>query len=763
MPRAVADKSYFRFTQGKVTEASPLTFPENSMKDELNININFDGTIQRRLGVDYEDDYSLANSFAKQGGTEDVVCQTYLWEDVRNFSDATPVVVVRYGNKLSFFRAYAEPVSASKIGPDLEIYSGVLSDEETLSFTSGKGYLFIAGSSFDPIYVEYNNGTGEFETTSIIIKVRDLEGVEDGLEENERPSSLSGAHMYNLINQGWPYQKTNWKRRPQEVDIQGTYGDSVRAFNGLSTENFSLGVSRYPSNSDVYFNYMEGSWMLGTLLTSNYPRSGSSPKGKVVIQAFEENRKDLASQYSNRSGSVSPWLSGSFEEKFTEKRPTAVAFFQGHLVYAGVNDLDYNDKVYISQSVVGEDRFGKCYSVNDPTAQIESSPLDTDGGVVSVGGIDQILSLQPIGSQLLIIANNGVWALGSPDSSFSMSNIRLSRLSAAGAISANSVSYFESTVFFWSPDGIYAINRDPQFDTLSVTNITENTIQRDYVAIPVEKKPLVTTLTDPTDRKIYWLYNNDSTDVLNTRYNRALIMDTRTGAFYDHEFATGEGYPFVAGGFIKPPVEEVAFNYNVLVGTDTVVVGTDTVVVADSATTSIGGSSVIKLLTFVENGTNWDYTFSEYKDRSFFDWVSHDTTGLPFTSYVETGYELLGDAMRDKQSTYVFCYFNRTEENFVDNGDGVVFDFPSSCQMFAKWDWTNTATANRWSDSQQVYRFLRNFVPAIGPFDYSFDVIETKNKVRGKGKSVALRFESEEGKDFQLLGWAINYTAEGQV
>ena len=115
MPRASADKSYFRFTQGKITEASPLTFPENSMKDELNIDINFDGTIQRRRGVDYEADYSLANSFAKQGGDEGVVCQTYLWDDVRNFDDATPVVVVRYGNKLSFFRAYAEPVSGSKI------------------------------------------------------------------------------------------------------------------------------------------------------------------------------------------------------------------------------------------------------------------------------------------------------------------------------------------------------------------------------------------------------------------------------------------------------------------------------------------------------------------------------------------------------------------------------------------------------------------------------------------------------------------------
>ena len=137
----------------------------------------------------------------------------------------------------------------------------------------------------------------------------------------------------------------------------------------------------------------------------------------------------------------------------------------------------------------------------------------------------------------------------------------------------------------------------------------------------------------------------------------------------------------------------------------------------------------------------------------------YDSTGLPYESYVDTGYEMLGDSMRDKQATYVFCYFNRTEEEFVDNGDGVVFDYPSSCRMYGKWDWTSTNTANKWSDPQQVYRFLRNFTPAVGSFDYSYDVIETKNKVRGKGKALSLRFESEEGKDFQLLGWAINYTA----
>lgn len=90
------------------------------------------------------------------------------------------------------------------------------------------------------------------------------------------------------------------------------------------------------------------------------------------------------------------------------------------------------------------------------------------------------------------------------------------------------------------------------------------------------------------------------------------------------------------------------------------------------------------------------------------------------------------------------------------------FDYPSSCFLTSKWDWTGTGSANRWSEPQQVYRLRQPFFPEDEntPFDYDYTVVETKNKIRGKGKSLSLRFESEPGKDFQLLGWSIRYTAE---
>ena len=36
-----------------------------------------------------------------------------------------------------------------------------------------------------------------------------------------------------------------------------------------------------------------------------------------------------------------------------------------------------------------------------------------------------------------------------------------------------------------------------------------------------------------------------------------------------------------------------------------------------------------------------------------------------------------------------------------------------------------------------------------------FDVSVTKTKIRGKGRSLSLRYTSVDGKDFDLLGWGI--------
>lgn len=88
----------------------------------------------------------------------------------------------------------------------------------------------------------------------------------------------------------------------------------------------------------------------------------------------------------------------------------------------------------------------------------------------------------------------------------------------------------------------------------------------------------------------------------------------------------------------------------------------------------------------------------------------------------------------------------------------------NSCILKGKFDFSISTTTGKWSTEQEVYRLnaLRmdnaNNIEAA----YGYSVIEKKTKVHGRGKALILRFESTEGKDFELLGWAIPVTGQGK-
>jgi len=82
--------------------------------------------------------------------------------------------------------------------------------------------------------------------------------------------------------------------------------------------------------------------------------------------------------------------------------------------------------------------------------------------------------------------------------------------------------------------------------------------------------------------------------------------------------------------------------------------------------------------------------------------------------------------------------------------------------MRAIWEWTNDPTTGRWSRPQQVYRLPR-FVLYDSSHTFNFDVVNTRNKVRGKGRALSLKFYSEAGKDMHLLGWGMDIAMKSTV
>lgn len=81
--------------------------------------------------------------------------------------------------------------------------------------------------------------------------------------------------------------------------------------------------------------------------------------------------------------------------------------------------------------------------------------------------------------------------------------------------------------------------------------------------------------------------------------------------------------------------------------------------------------------------------------------------------------------------------------------------------MRFKWEFSDTSESRKWSRLTQVYRYRRpRFVESVDDtYDTGFQLITTKNKIRGRGKSFRMYIETEPFKDCQVVGWNLAVNA----
>ncbi len=76
-------QNYATFIRGIITEANPLTFPENASIDEQNFVLQRDGSRLRRLGMDFETNYVLSSNIANTI-FDDLAIHTSEWRNADN-------------------------------------------------------------------------------------------------------------------------------------------------------------------------------------------------------------------------------------------------------------------------------------------------------------------------------------------------------------------------------------------------------------------------------------------------------------------------------------------------------------------------------------------------------------------------------------------------------------------------------------------------------------------------------------------------------
>lgn len=817
MPRGQQDKAYTTFVNGFITEATGLNFPENACRDIDNCDIELKGVVRRRLGLNEEPGgYKMAaglyNSSVSSGnrlsgiyselpGTE--TCQqaelsvtAHPWRAPAD-DPALNFIVFQVGNQLIVRNWDGEAVSApasitnhtdDTIIPldDIafgEVYgtSHIYAAKLPLQSAPGFGRLWMTGEGHKPFYLEFDRDARTitkypvgYESVSAPygrISIRDFNGVDDGLKVDEKPTTLSLEHRYNLLNQGWTEAR-------------------IGAFFGTTGE--------YPSNAQQ--------WILGKndvddfapgLLNKQEFGNSPAPKGRNVLDALQ-GKKELGA-HAGQDGAYNwqlyrfcrtyqggdhgldfvcasqqpPGLdSVSLTTLVAETAATsfrAVAFFAQRVWFAGETNSKRPGGVYFSKTLAKPGDAGLFMQENDPTSEHFSDLLATDGGVIYLPEANTIERLVPLGTGMLAMARNGIWFIYGSDTGFTATSYTIEKISDTGVISGKAVAVADDKVFFFAENGIQTLALPETGLVPKILDISNNKVYTYYAGIDRAARTQAQAGYDTVSKKVFWSFLSSASYNYPTNqslYNRMLILDTRTGAFSKYSFTIdevggfGNGVVFPKRTVTRP--QSIGF---VITNEDGGVVdgaGNDVISYEEADTTNDFLNSVKIVLL---NGPGAGLHVGEFYDTSFRDYQTMvDYSVQDYTSYVITGDETLGELQRKKQATYLHSFFRRTETGYEITPDATLIpENPSGCTVVARWDWHNTGAGGRWSDSQRAYRYRRPHTPVdqADQLDTGEEIVYTKLKIRGQGRSVTFRYESESYKDFQLLGFSVPFTADG--
>lgn len=715
MPQSLTQKTVNNFIKGLITEAGELTFPEGASIDELNCDLRRSGDRRRRLGVAIEANNVLSTN------TVDTTTLVHTGEWLNVGGQAgLELLVIQTGSTLRFYNKAEQPYSGNQLPETVnlstyEVVGGVGAGNAKCQFTTINGALVVASPAIDTIYVERDNTTGVLTVSVVAFRIRDYEW--------QRPKELylTGASLAS-VSQLRKYDTAN-------VGWDGTKGAAALAtWIATKTQYPPLTLPWY-AGKDASGNFSATEWeniFSGTSLAGN---------GHFILDFFNKDRSTV----SGITG-LTPEVESS--------RFKSVAAFSGRVFYAGLESAKNAGVILFSRQIEDLGELGDCYQINDPTSEDISDLLDTDGGLIRIPDAVNIRLLYAFGQALFVFAENGVWSINGVDGVFRATEYSVKRVSNVGILSAESFVQAEGTPFWWSKNGIHTMAFDQATNQAQEQNISISTIQTFWDGINSGAKQKVFAVYDGINKKIYWFYPNNN-ETVTTKYNRALVLDIPLAAFYpwkiEDEAASTDyivGVSFYSG--FGADLQEL----DVVIDTgDDVFQGVDDVV-STQYTDIVTGLPALVLL--VRDGATGKLTMATFSSSSFLDW---GTTN--YVSYAEAGYEFLGDLLVQKTAPYVIVYMRMTEEGWTgDETNGYDPVRGSSLLVSAYWDFKRTSS---WTP-QQAYRY--KVIPVVNTgdlnnFDYPHTVMTTKMKLTGRGRSMRLRFESEQGKDFILLGYGV--------
>jgi hypothetical protein len=807
----------FNFVGGLNTEGGFFVTPKNSWVEGTNTIPETDGSAKIREALELENGYSTLSftdgslsNYAATSSISNVFTTAYVvhkWENINGNPDVS-FFAVQTGKFIYFYDAnkgitsdYRKSFSVNLLDYKIDQVTQ-LDSTAVIQVTSFYGNLLVTHKHINPLILVYNDTDDTLDVFEITLRIRDFKGIFTGYPDNIEKTDaewealgLKEAVVYNLLNQGWNGQQL------------GTYKTST----GKWPSNTKQWIFGKDSNDDF------------AVASLNKQEFGSSPapKGRNILEAFDQARS-YPNDYFGDLNFVAPPVPASAESRFYtdengllrseiveipgytpdpvsivsddaflreayDSRPSCCAFFAGRAFYAGATSNVANSWVLYSQVSENYTKIGECYQKNDPTAEVVSDLVDDDGGLIVIQNSGQVHAIKAVGNAVLVFAANGVWSIYGGDAGFKATSYIVDKVTDVGCFNPLSVVAIENSAFYWSDEGIYTVTVDST-GLSKAENISNTKIKTLYNDIPYLSKLRCHGLYDNINKIVYWLYG---TNLDKPAYKDTLLAaNLQMGAFYTLSFTQTAGIrlPAITGFNFTEPLVALEIDDEVVIGTDPVVIGTDPVII----TTQVADNN-LPILKFFTTHTNYlvsapntervNFTFADlqktnqFPETSFQDFSgftpSTETLSLiaptfePYAvtyprKYFITAYTLGNNGpARAKTAQYLSVFCKRTETALDELGQEMN---PSSCFLQTRWDFTDNASAGKWSDEQQLYRYNRVFLNNVSQtLNTGYPLVITKNKIRGRGKALQMKFEAEEGKNMHIYGWSVNFTGNTNV
>lgn len=749
MARQRAPVQVNQFVGGLNTEANPLNFPPNASIDEQNMDILLDGSRRRRRGFGAEAGYDKVNTGISTVSGSVMGRGQFSWDNPGGIPSAQ-FVVVQLGNYVGIHDLNETTLSTNRVH---SITLPTSTYGINFGMASVDGLLVIVTGEKDIHVVEYDGTT--FTDSTHRLRVRDLFGVvatgdgetlTDAQNLSYRPSVLNDEHLYNLRNQTFGLPRVNGHINNTDLkDPIGEFftesGDTVYPANSDNVAEFLLADANMSTNRTVERFKSEDMW-------KNQSGNTHAPMGHYIIDALDRGTSRLEQEAETQANNpdLTTYAVTTLPDDSTPGGATVVAQYAGRVWYAGfsgrVSDGDARSPnlasyIMFTQVVSDTGQVGNCFQAADPTSHIDSSIVEDDGGAIKIAGCYGIKKMVALDASLFVFAENGVWrVIGADGDSFRATGYSVEKLSNHGCVAGGSVVTDESVVMYWGESDIFAVSKTEYGDWV-VTNVSEPSIKSLYADISTVYRATCSGYFDPTDLTVRWIFGT-----LVDGYTEVseLVFSLKYKAFTKNVIPLEEGVagPITVGGGQYLLTENTL---PVTVSGVTVTVGGVEVFIQSSDYVRDVDRSLYCIL--VADDPIVTYTFGGYLETGVEDWQQFGP-GIDSPAFITTGSLTAGDGRLRKDVPYVTVYMQQTEE-----ADQTGLE--SSCYLNAQWNWTTDYGAGKWSNARQVYRRSR--------FDSGDKLVVTRNKIRGHGRSVALNFASEEGKDMHIYGWDFNIAA----